>query len=442
MKNLLWICLLLAPFYSVAQDTLSLDDAVQQALESNYDIRVARYNIESVTNNAQPGMAGLLPEVSASAGANYSNSSGSADFPGVDSLTGERIVVTQSANGIQTNSQNVGISANYTVFSGLANKTNYKILQKNVELTEAQVMSQIEINLIQVINAYYQLARLQANYQILLESEQASRERINFVRNQYDFGQSNSLAVLNAQVDLNADSVNLAIAEMNMETARRELNLLMGADLNQTFAVDQEVNWKNDWRVEELARLARENNSTLKTASFNRQVSEMNLQVAQASRLPRLDLNASYAYNNSNNGPFSFVSRTQGLGLNAGATLSMPIFTGYRNKINIQNAEVSVASSNLSYQQTEQILLKDLYNAFANYQNSMAIYRLQRKNLAAAEANFSRTQESFELGQATSIQFRDAQLNLQRVQNQINDLRFDIKLNEMELVRLSGQLVE
>lgn len=442
MKNLLWLCLLMLPLFVVAQDTLSLDDAVQQALESNYDIRVARYNIESVTNNAQPGMAGLLPEVSASAGANYSNSSGSADFPGVDTLTGEQITVTQSANGIQTSSQNVGLSANYTVFSGLANKTNYQILQKNVELTEAQVMSQIEGNLIQVINAYYQLARLQANYQILLASEQASRERINFVSNQFDFGQSNSLAILNAQVDLNADSVNLAIADMNMETARRELNLLMGADLNQIFAVDKDVNWKDDWRVEELARLARENNSTLKTASYNRQVSEMNLQVAQASRLPRLDLNASYGYNNNNNGPFSFVSRTQGLGLNAGATLSMPIFTGYRNKINIQNAEVSVASSNLSYQQTEQILLKDLYNAYANYQNSMAIYRLQRKNLGAAEANFSRTQESFELGQATSIQFRDAQLNLQRVQNQINDLRFDIKLNEMELVRLSGQLVE
>ncbi|MEM6346699.1 MAG: TolC family protein [Bacteroidota bacterium] len=442
MKNLLWLCLFTLPIMLVAQDTLSLDDAIQKALESNYDIRVARYNIESVTNNAQPGMAGLLPEVSATAGANYSNSSGSADFPITDSLTGERVVVTQSASGIETNSQNVGISANYTVFSGLANKTNYQLLQKNVELTEAQVKGQIEANLVQVINAYYQLARLQANYQILLESEQASRERINFVRNQFEFGQSNSLAILNAQVDLNTDSVNLAVAEMNMETARRELNLLMGAGLEEVFSVEEKVDWNAGWKLEELARLARESNASLMTASYNRQVSELNLKIAQASRLPRLDVNASYAYNNSNNGPFSFATRTQGLGLNAGATLSVPIFTGFRNKVNIQNAEVSVASSNLSYQQAEQILLKDLYNAYANYQNSIAIYRLQRKNLSAAEANFSRTQESFELGQATSIQFRDAQLNLQRVQNQINDLRFDIKLNEMELIRLSGQLVE
>lgn len=426
----------------LAQDTLTLDAAIQQALESNYDIRVARYNIESATNNAQPGMAGLLPEISATAGVNYSNSSGSADFPGVDSLTGERIVVTQSASGIETNSQNVGLNLNYTVFSGLANKSNYQILQKNVELTEAQVRAQIEANLIQVINAYYQLARLQANYAVLLESEQASRERINFLRNQFEFGQSNSLAILNAQVDLNTDSVNLAVAEMNMENARRDLNYLMGVDLAQTFSVEKSLNWKDDWRFEELARLAREGNASLNTAAYNRQVSELNLKIAQGGRLPRLDVNASYAYNNSNNGPFSFVSRTQGLGLNAGATLSVPIFTGFRNKVNIQNAEVSVASSNLAYQQAEQLLLLDLQNAYANYQNSMAIYRLQRNNLTAAEANFARTQESFELGQATSLQFREAQLNLQRVRNQINDLRFDVKLNEMELLRLSGQLVE
>ncbi|MEL6589141.1 MAG: TolC family protein [Bacteroidota bacterium] len=442
MKQLLWSCLFSLPLMLLAQDTLTLDAAIQQALESNYDIRVARYNIESATNNAQPGMAGLLPEISATAGVNYSNSSGSADFPGVDSLTGERIVVTQSASGIETNSQNVGLNLNYTVFSGLANKSNYQILQKNVELTEAQVRAQIEANLIQVINAYYQLARLQANYAVLLESEQASRERINFLRNQFEFGQSNSLAILNAQVDLNTDSVNLAVAEMNMENARRDLNYLMGVDLAQTFSVEKSLNWKDDWRFEELARLAREGNASLNTAAYNRQVSELNLKIAQGGRLPRLDVNASYAYNNSNNGPFSFVSRTQGLGLNAGATLSVPIFTGFRNKVNIQNAEVSVASSNLAYQQAEQLLLLDLQNAYANYQNSMAIYRLQRNNLTAAEANFARTQESFELGQATSLQFREAQLNLQRVRNQINDLRFDVKLNEMELLRLSGQLVE
>ncbi len=66
----------------------------------------------------------------------------------------------------------------------------------------------------------------------------------------------------------------------------------------------------------------------------------------------------------------------------------------------------------------------------------------QRQSLAAAQANFDRTQEFFALGQATSIQFRNAQLNLQLVQNQINDLRYDIKLSEMELLHLSGQLVQ
>ena len=453
MKNiplLVGLLLMSLPFFSQAQELLTLDQAIQQALATNPNVQVARYNVETVENQAEPGLAGLLPRVDLTGGANYSNSTGGAAFPVTDSITGlplidpetgEEVTRKVEASGIQTYGFNASVGLNYTVFSGGANRNNYRVLQKNVELTQSQVQGQIEGTLVQVISAYYQLARLVANYQTLQESLAASRERLAFVQNQFDFGQGNSLAVLNAQVDLNTDSVNLATADLNIENAVRDLNLLMGQPLTQSIEIDTEVAWNDNWRMEELARLARENNADLKVAEYNRQVSELNLKISQASRLPRLDLNASYGYNFNNLGPFSFVRTTTGLGLNAGATLSVPVFTGFQNKVSIQNAEVAVASSNVGYKLTEQQLLKDLSNAYATFQNSIRIYRLQLQSLEAAEANFSRTLEAFELGQATSIQFRDAQLNRQRVQDQLNNLQYDIKLNEMELIRLSGQLV-
>ena len=38
--------------------------------------------------------------------------------------------------------------------------------------------------------------------------------------------------------------------------------------------------------------------------------------------------------------------------------------------------------------------------------------------------------------------FREAQLNIQRVKDRLNDLRYTAKLNEIEIQRLSGQLME
>jgi outer membrane protein len=450
MKNIL--CLLLFfPVLLPAQEVLTLDEAIQQALNNNPNIRIARYNFETVENQAEPGLAGLLPRVDFSGGATYSNSNGGATFPITDSVTGlptidpgtgEEVTRKVTANGIQTYGFNAALGLNYTVFSSGANRNNYRVLQNNVELTKSQVRSQIEGTLIQVINAYYQLTRLVANYQTLRESMEASRDRLEFVKNQFEFGQGSSLAVLNAEVDLNTDSVNLATADLNIENARRELNLLMGKPLTEAYEVDQEVAWQNNWRIDELVSLARQGNADLQAAAYNRKISELNLRISQAARLPKLDVNASYGYNFNNLGPFGFVRTTNGLGLNAGATLSVPIFTGFQNQINIQNSEIAVASSNLGYKQAEQQLLKELNNALATYRNNLRIYDLQQKSLAAAQANFERTQEAFELGQTNSLQFREAQLNLQRVRNQINDLRYDIKLSEIELMRLSGQLVQ
>ena len=66
---------------------------------------------------------------------------------------------------------------------------------------------------------------------------------------------------------------------------------------------------------------------------------------------------------------------------------------------------------------------------------------LEEKNLESAELNFKRTQELFNLGQVTTTQFREAQLNLISARNNISSAKYTAKLLEIELMRLSGQLL-
>ncbi|MDX2247064.1 MAG: TolC family protein [Bacteroidia bacterium] len=441
MKYRFVFIFLFLPLMLTAQEVLKLEEAVKAALENNYGIQVAENSVLVSRNNAHPGNAGLLPRVSFDAGGNYNNSNAEVELINADAGPGDPPYRTIEAKGLQTYGANAGIGVSYTVFDGLGNVYNYRVLKANVSLTEEQTRALIEQNLVQVISAYYGVARLSGTVYILQEQLSTSRNRIEYVKNQNQFGSANRLAILNAEVDINTDSANLATAKLNLQNSLRNLNLLMGRELTDFYIVDTAVVYQENLQFEELKTQAISNNASLKAAALSQQVSELSLRVNQAARYPRLAVNASYGYNYTNNGPVSFARSIQSLGFSGGASLSFNIYDGSRTNRNVQNAEIALASSLTRKKETEQQLLLSLYNAFDSWQNSLAIYELEQKSLVAAEQNFARTQEIFKLGQATSVQFRDAQLNVLRVKNRLNDLKYDIKLNESELMLLSGQLM-
>jgi len=55
--------------------------------------------------------------------------------------------------------------------------------------------------------------------------------------------------------------------------------------------------------------------------------------------------------------------------------------------------------------------------------------------------NFNRTPERYKLGQVTSIEFRQAQINLINSKTALNNAKFDAKLIEIQLLQLSGEIL-
>ena len=85
---------------------------------------------------------------------------------------------------------------------------------------------------------------------------------------------------------------------------------------------------------------------------------------------------------------------------------------------------------------------RDLSNAYYTFQTTLTQLELEQKSLEAAEENFNRTQEAFRLGQANNVQFREAQVNLQRrPRDRISDLGFTAKLSEIEIYQLEWLVV-
>jgi len=434
----------------IAQDVLKLEDAIKMALKNNYGILVAKNDQQASDNNVKKGQAGYYPKVDFTSGANLSRSSSQVGFALrdeegnniIDPETGKFQTRTVEAPGITTWNANAGLNASYTVFDGFGRKTNYQILETTALQSREQLQNTVETTVSQVINAYYQVARLNNSYNIQKQATEVSTSRLQRAQTQREFGAGTRLQILNAEVDLNADSVALANAFLNLDNGKRNMLAILASDLEADFEVDPEVRFSETRSMEALWNDALAVNPSLKLLEVSRKLSELNMNLAKASRMPKLDLTGSYGYRYSDNGPVSFVLTTESWSLNGGASLNVPIFNGGQLTRQIENAEIATRSSQLRFDEAKKNLERDLRNALANYTNSLQVLQLQQKSLEAAELNFEQTQEQYELGRGTSTQFREAQLNLIRVQNQLNDLRYDTKLFEIELQRLTGGLGE
>ena len=69
------------------------------------------------------------------------------------------------------------------------------------------------------------------------------------------------------------------------------------------------------------------------------------------------------------------------------------------------------------------------------------IYSIQKKQVETGTYNFERSQAQYNLGSITAIEFRQAQINLRNAQNKRTLAKYQVKLAELTLLQLCGQLL-
>ena len=417
---------------SIAQEKLTLSQAMQMAAQQNYSLKRARQQATIAQNNVYRGNAGLLPTVSLQGGVNYSNNNSTFEFASGD---------TQSQNGAVSVGTNASVRVDYVLYNGGVNKRNYESLKLAAEqgnLASQQVKQQVLVGL---VGSYYNIAELQENYRVALEAVKISKDRLERAKKRQEFGTSNSINVLNSEVSLNNDQLTVVQLKQQLRNAKRNLNVFLGRDINLDFTVDSPEAFKAIASLDQLKSEAYTKNVQLKNIKYNQLTSELNLRLAQGNRLPTVSLNASYGFNRNQN-QAGFILVNQSLGLSAGINFTYPLFDGGVRKKNVQNAKISIDVAKTQYEEIKQQIDRDMTNAYANYQNNLNILKLTQQNEVIAQKNFEAIKSSYNLGQSTNTAFREAQLGLIRAKINTINARFRAKFAEMSVLLLTGRLLE
>ena len=230
-----------------AQEALTLEQAFDIALTNNHDIKTIKNYTQISENNINPAFAGLTPRIDATGSANYSNS------------------YAQTENG-EVNSKSTytsaGISLSYTLFDGLNNVYSYKKLKEQGDYAKLQERMVIENILFQVSNFFYTVSNAWEQLQVNKERLEISAERYSRAKANYEFGNTSRLALLNAQVDLNKDSVNYANSVKDFDESKRNLNQLLGRKPSTDFnPLPTEADFR-EFQLDTLKVTALERNSS------------------------------------------------------------------------------------------------------------------------------------------------------------------------------------
>ena len=430
--SILIISVLFTFFGSVnAQEKLTFEQALALTLENNYDILMAQVSEEIAENSASRANNGFLPTVTASGGYNWTRFGG--EF--------ETRAETRSLDPNNSYNYNAAAAINYTLFDGQGRKFRYLQAQGNHQLSELQLQITIQNTVIELSSIYNEVARLEENVVAFQKAVGISKERLKRAEYAFEFGQSKQLDVLNAQVDLNADSIAFVTGIQQLENLKRNLNFIMGQPIDQALQVDNTIEANQLFVETEVLAAAEQNNLQLSLAKSSMELSEYAIGVSKSTWLPTIGASAGYNYRGTEDPNGAFVLGSQNFGPQAGLTLSWNLFNG-QNSTQLKNAKLGLKSSQIEQLSLEQNIKSQAINAFATNRNLLFVLRSQRDNVATAQDNFKRSEESYKLGQISSVEFRQAQLNLLNAEQALSKAKYDAKNAELQVLAVMGALVK
>ena len=403
---------------------LSLDTALEIALQKNIGIEQASNNTEVTQNSASLAYAGLLPRLDLSTGTNYTDATN-------QTLAGE---VSAS-----TTRNTAGLNASYTLFKGLQGVNTYKLLKTQASAAELQETLAVEKTLMAVSQAYFGLLMSFDNLNILHQQMNVSRERLSQALDKNARGMSSSLQALTAQVDFDSDSSAVIEAEYAYAEARRSLNLILGWGLDESYEPNVVDRKFGDYQLSDLLEIGLTGNTGYVLSQNRESQSQLNLKTTLGSVLPTIAMSGSYGLAQVNS-DFDLALDNPDLSLSGGLSLSWNLFDGRKGK-SLQSAKILKRNSELSTLEASRQMSKAIESAHESYTKSLRVLELKQTTLASAQLNFEQTREYFRLGQVGSTQFRDSQVNLSRVQSSLSQARYSAYLDEMNIWLLTGQLL-
>ncbi|NIT59464.1 MAG: TolC family protein [Aliifodinibius sp.] len=448
------ICLLFSVLVlsvsAYAQDSesqeISLQEAIDIALENNYQLQQASNNLNLAERDIISEYADFAPSISG-------NLSGS-------SRKGQQLVRqgdTQIFEDNVTNGLSGSLSADISLFNGFENIISLRRSKANKLSSEEKLQRAKENVIFNAASNFLQVLLDEQLVEIAKENLEASQKQLEQVKAQVEVGSRPTVDLYNQESTVASNELTLTQRENNLKMSRlalvRQLQIDPRGDyefVNPQLEADSSIQvGVQEFDVDELITNALDNRSDLKSEMADLTALELQLKQARYNLIPTLSASArlSSSYNDQYFGggiPFSDQFYDQNYTMSVGFSLNIPIFNNWNRMNQIQTAKINLKNAKLGLENTRLQIIQEVTQAYNDYLSYQKELESTRKALRAAERTYETQQERYNVGASTLIELSDANANYVQAQSDnaraLYNLIFQEKLLDYYIGKLDQEM--
>lgn len=452
MKQSFILATLLALFLSTSalaqqKRVISLEEAIEIALENNYQLKQAKNNLDLAEYRITSEKADFLPSISSSA--SYSVTEGQQFIP--DEVKFKN-VVSKGMSG--------RVGANIPIFNGFENILSLRSVEKN-KLSSEETYKRAKENVIfQTATRYLTVLLNKQQLEDAKESLETSKTLLEQIKAQVEVGSRPSVDQFNQEAAVANDEFSVVQRENALKLARLQLIRSLQIDplaeyefKIPSFNAEDAKGTSNAaaYRINELITEAFTNRSDIKSSEFNIESLEYQLQNTKNRLLPSISGSASISssYRDQARDPltggiasFSDQFFDQRINKSLGLSLSLPIFNNWNRMTQIQSAKINLKNAELGLENTKLQVVQEVTQALNDYSSYTSQLVAAEKSLIASEKAFETQQERYNVGASTLIELSQAQTQFFNAQSAktsaIYNLIFQEKLLDYYVGKLSS----
>ena len=410
--------------------TLTLDKALEIALDENPTIKVAAEEIALKKVASKEAWQSLLPEASLNGSLDHTIKAAEMKLNDMSFKMGQ--------DG--TNTANAGLSINLPLFAPAVYRA-MSMTKTDIELAVEKSRAS-ELDLInQVTKAYYQLMLAQDSYEVLQGSYKLAEDNFNVVNAKYQQGAVSEFDKISAEVQMRSIKPNVISAANAVTLAKLQLKVLMGITADVDIKTDDNLtNYESMLFANQLKEedMSLENNTTMKQFELNMKLLEKNVKSLKTNFMPTLSMSFSYQYQSLYNPNINFFDYTWSNSSSLMFNLSIPLYRA-SNFTKVKSARIQIRQLDWNRIDTE----RKLNMQVVSYRNNMTASSEQvvsnKENVMQAEKAVQIAGKRYEVGKGTVLELNSSQVSLTQAQLTYNQSIYDYLVSKADLDQVLGK---
>ena len=429
IRPMMMVALMFCALSTKAQErlTLTLEQAIEIALNDTPTIQVAEQTIELKKISNKETALGLLPEASLSGA--YTRTIKKQTMV----MMGQKIEI-----GIPNQYQG-GVTVSLPIFAPTLYKS-MKLTKTDVALAVEQARSSKHDLINQVTKAFYQTLLAQDSYAVLQKAFAQSEENFRIVNAKYEQGRVSEFDKISAEVQMRNMQPSVISARNGVELSKLQLLVLMNIDPETEIELQGSL---NDYEEDVFAGVmiadtnSLKNNSTLAQLDMNVKMLQQSLSINKQNFAPIVALQFNYMYTCMAN-DFKFKEYEWNPYSNVSLSVSIPLFK-YSNfsAVKKTNLQISQLMTNRDY------TARQLAMQQQSYLNSMAASAEQvssnKEAIVQAQKGRDIAEKLYEVGRGTVLELNSAEVALTQAKLTYTQAIFDYLSAKADLDKLQGK---